>query len=265
VKFLRKPLLRLLVVVPAVLVVSASPCSAEEFAVHTVLADAKLYFTAPVRWKSREWLYFGGSLAAIAGAHGLDRNVRRHFAVGDQAILNGEDPHSLRDALPAALVVAGTWTYASVIDESSGRVEAYTMLEAAGFSAVTTEALKVAAGRVRPNETTDENLWRQSGSSFPSLHTSAAFAIGTVFAESGSDDSRWFRRVVGYGAAGATAYLRAHDNVHWFSDTVAGAAIGIATAHFTMNRRDERARRMGLALVPMRDGGMMLSLRMANQ
>jgi PAP2 superfamily len=243
---------------------ASAPVGAEDFNAHTVLEDAKLYVTAPVHWKGTEWMYFGGSLAAIAAAHGLDGNVRRHFAVGDQAVLNGKDPNSLRDAVPAALVVAGTWIYASAIDESSGRIEAYTMLEAAGFSAVTTEVLKLAAGRARPNETTDVNAWNKSGSSFPSMHASAAFAIGTVFAESGSDDARWFRRVVGYGTAGATAYLRAHDNVHWFSDVVAGAAVGIATARFTMNRRDDRAHRMGLALVPTGDGGAMLSFHMTN-
>jgi membrane-associated phospholipid phosphatase len=253
----------MLVTSMAALILSG-PCNAEEFNAQTVLEDARLYVTAPIRWKSREWLYFGGSMAAIGAAHGLDRNVRRHFAIGDKAILNGKDPNSLRDAVPAALVVAGTWAYASVIGESSGQVEAYTMLEAAGFSAITTEVLKLAAGRARPNETTDANAWRKSGSSFPSMHTSAAFAIGTVFAESGSDDSRWFRRAVGYGTAGATAYLRAHDNVHWLSDTVAGAAIGIATAHFTMNRRNDRRQRMGLALVPMGDGGMMLSFHLTN-
>jgi membrane-associated phospholipid phosphatase len=241
---------------------ATEPCAAEEFSTHTVLQDAKLYLTAPLRWDGKDWLYLGGALVAIGVAHESDGSVRRHFAVGSNAVLNGKDPHSLRDALPAAAIVAGTWVYASVIGESSGRVEAYTMLEAAGFSSVTTEVLKLAAGRARPNETARVDDWRKSGTAFPSLHSAAAFAIGTVFAESGSDDSRWFRRIIGYGTAGATAYIRVHDNVHWLSDTVAGAAVGIAAAHFTMNRRDDRARRAGLALVPTTGGGTMLTFNM---
>ena len=71
------------------------------------------------------------------------------------------------------------------------------------------------------------------------MHASAAFAIGTVFAESGGEEHRWLRRTLGYGIAGATAYARLNDNVHWFSDVVAGAAIGISTAHFVMNRDEE--------------------------
>jgi membrane-associated phospholipid phosphatase len=90
------------------------------------------------------------------------------------------------------------------------------------------------------------------------MHASAAFAIGTVFAESGDEEHRWLRRTLGYGIAGATAYARLHDNVHWFSDVVAGAAIGISTARFVMHRDDEGAKHSGMSLVPV-EGGLMLT------
>jgi membrane-associated phospholipid phosphatase len=233
--------------------------SAEDFDAGTVWDDTKAYFTAPIHWNSRDWLFFGGSVAAVAAAHSFDDNVRKHFAIGDRAVLDGKDPHSTRDALPAAALVAGTFAYAWLIDDEVGRVESYTMVEAAGLSAITTTALKYAAGRERPNETTDQNAWRKSGSSFPSLHSSAAFAIGTVFAESGADEYRWMRRVIGYGVAGATGYVRVKDNVHWLSDTVAGAAIGIATAHFVLHRRDARQHLGQLSVGPSDGGGIMLS------
>ena len=98
------------------------------------------------------------------------------------------------------------------------------------------------------------------GSSFPSLHATAAFAIGTVLAESGNDDYRWFRRALGYGIAGATAYIRVKDNVHWMSDTVAGAALGAASARFAMNRREARDHRLDVAVGPAQGGGFSVSL-----
>jgi len=236
-------------------------CRAEDFTARDVLADAKLYFTAPVRWDANDWLFFGGALAAIGAAHAYDGEVRKHFAVGDRAVLNGQDKNSLRDAIPTVAVVAGTWAFATLIGDSAGRIESYTMLEAAGFSLATTEGLKFAAGRGRPDETTQVNDWRQGGSSFPAAHASAAFAVGTVLAESGGDNYRWIRRILGYGMASATAYVRLHDNVHWLSDTVAGAAIGISTAQFTMNRREERARHLELSVEPMAGGGAKLAFR----
>lgn len=235
--------------------------AAEGFTLRDAWEDAQLYVTAPTRWDYKDWSYFGGTLAAIAAAHEFDGTVRRDLA-GSHAALDGKDKHSLRDAAPAAAALVGTWVASTLLDDNAGRVEAYTMLEAAGFAAVTTEALKFAAGRSRPNETTHVDAWRKGGSSFPSLHASAAFAIGTVLAESGNDDYRWLRRLLGYGIAGATAYIRLRDNVHWTSDVVAATAIGISTAHFTLNRRETRAKSWELSVSPLDSGGAMLSFSM---
>jgi membrane-associated phospholipid phosphatase len=154
--------------------------------------------------------------------------------------------------------LAGTWAFGAFSRDKSGRHEARNMAEAAGFSAVDTILLKYLAGRLRPNETTSPDAWFDNGDSFPSMHASVAFAIGTVFAESGNEEHRWLRRTVGYGIAGATAYARLHDNVHWFSDVAAGAAIGIATARFVMNRDVEGNRHSGFSVVPV-EGGVMLT------
>jgi membrane-associated phospholipid phosphatase len=240
----------------------AEDFNAEDFTAKNVLEDAKLYVTAPLRWDVNDWLYFGGALAAVGAAHAFDGDVRRHFAVGERAVLNGQDKDSVRDAIPAAAVVAGTWAVAALIGDRAGEIESYTMLEAAGFSLVTAEGLKFAAGRERPDETTHVNEWRDSGTSFPSFHATAAFAVGTVLAESGGDDYRWIRRILGYGMATATAYARLHANAHWLSDTVAGAAVGVATARFAMNRREERKQRWDLSIAPMAGGGTELTWTM---
>lgn len=80
-----------------------------------------------------------------------------------------------------------------------------------------------------------------------------------MFAESGGDDYRWIRRIAGYGMASATAYARLHDNVHWFSDVVTAAVIGIASGRFVVNRRDARQAHGEFSLTPMPGGGAMLS------
>jgi hypothetical protein len=224
---------------------------------HDLAEDAKLYFTAPVRWEKRDWLHFGETLAVIGVAYQYDDDVRAHFVAGLDSPLDGKDPHSLRDALPAAIILAGTWTAAALLDDPDGYEEGREMLEAAAFSAISTTLVKFAAGRMRPNETVQKDDWSRSGDSFPSLHVSAAFAIGTVLAESGGDNHRWMRRLLGYGIAGATAYARLHDNVHWLSDTVAGAAVGISTAHFVLNRSEARDQRSAFSVLPI-DGGLML-------
>ena len=225
---------------------------ADSFSIGDVLEDAKLYITAPLRWDGQDWLYFGGTLTAIGAAHEFDKRVRTHFVDPTQP-LNGEDKNAGRDALPAAALIVGTGLYAAIIDDRDGYRETGSLLEAGIFSAATSEVLTLAAGRERPDATAAPNMWRDGGDSFPSVHVSAAFAIGTVFAESGNDEYRWIRRIIGYGVAAGTAYVRVHENVHWLSDTVAGSALGIATARFVLNRQGGE-QRASIQFQPMKDG-----------
>jgi CheY-like chemotaxis protein len=73
-----------------------------------------------------------------------------------------------------------------------------------------------------------------------------------VFAESGNDEYRWIRRIIGYGVASATGYVRVSENVHWLSDSVAGAALGIATARFVLSRQGAQDR--ALQFQPVKNG-----------
>src|SRR5882672_4182928 len=221
------------------------------------LEDTKLYFTAPVHWDRGNWVQFGEALFAIGIAHEFDANVRSHFVDGPHAVAGGTDPNNLEEAAPAMVIIAGTWVAAILMRDRAGYQEGWSTLEAAALSGISVTALKLAFGRERPNVTTSVDAWFEGGESFPSGHTTFAFAVGTVFAESGNDRYRWVRRAVGYGVGAATAYWRMRDNVHWFSDTVAGAALGIATAEFTMNRREVGQRRTSIQVLPI-DGGVML-------
>jgi membrane-associated phospholipid phosphatase len=219
-------------------------------------SDIKRYFTAPLHWDRGEWAWFGGALIAIGATHHYDTQVRTHFVktLGAAPAPNKD----VQDAIPAAAVFVATWGYANLIGDTNGRAEAWAMLEAGGLGGVTAYALKYAIGREGPDQTSNPNQWRKGGgNSFPSFHSTAAFAVGTVLAESGSDDYRWLRRVLGYGLGAATGYERLKHNAHWLSDTVGGAALGIASAHFAMNRRDRKDEDTGLSVVPVERGAML--------
>ncbi len=219
-----------------------------------MLAPVKAYVTAPLRWGEADWLWLGGSLAAIGIAHQFDGDVRKHFTANDR--VPSTNTHDLQDALPAAMLLVGTWGYANLISDQWGRREAGTMFESAVLSVGTAYILKYAAGRQRPNQISDPNRWEAGGSSFPSVHATAAFAIGTVLAESGNDQYRWLRRALGYGAAGFTVYERLNHNAHWLSDTVAGAALGTASARFAMHRSDQAQQTATMMVSPLYHGVM---------
>jgi membrane-associated phospholipid phosphatase len=69
----------------------------------------------------------------------------------------------------------------------------------------------------------------------------------------------WGWRALAYGLAGATAYARLDGNVHWLSDTVAGAALGMATGRFVSGRHDGDARpqRVTMMVAPLDHGAML--------
>lgn len=217
-----------------------------------VAADVKQYLLAPIKARGPQWVRFGAAVGAIAFAYQHDEDVRERFHT--VSVWPGTEPDTRdgRDAAPALLALGGTWVAARLLDDDDGRREAGSMLEAAALSGAVSYALKELAGRERPYATADRDSFESDGDSFPSLHTTTAFAIGTVLAESGNDRQRWLRRVLGYGLAAATAYARMDHDAHWLSDTVAGAGLGIATARFVMKRRgaDPAGSRFALAPAP---------------
>jgi hypothetical protein len=57
----------------------------------------------------------------------------------------GSDTNSIPDAIPAASLVVGTWLVFEFTHDSFANTEAYTMLEAAGFSSITGQFVSLAA------------------------------------------------------------------------------------------------------------------------
>jgi membrane-associated phospholipid phosphatase len=61
-------------------------------------------------------------------------------------------------------------------------------------------------------------------------------------------------RWTAFGLAGATAVARIQGNNHWLSDTVAGAALGMATGRFVSERRLDSFHNLQVGLAPGHSG-----------
>jgi hypothetical protein len=73
------------------------------------------------------------------------------------------------------------------------------------------------------------NVTRPDGSSnnsFPSGHTTTAFANAEFLRMEYKDISPWYG-IIGYAMAATTGALRVYNNRHWVSDVAAGAGFGI--------------------------------------
>lgn len=219
-----------------------------------LVRDLKDFATWPADWKARDWLKFTGVVAAVSAAYRQDDEIRDRYKNDGERNYN-----DVLDAMPTAVTFGGMWLAGKVARNEEARWEADAMRRAFVIQTISTEVLKVAFRRERPGPGVPKDNWNDHGLSFPSGHTAAAFAIGTVLAESGNDKRRALRRTVGYGLGVVMGYQRVNHDAHWFSDTVAGAAIGIATAKFVLRRREGTEPRGQVLVLPADGGGAMLT------
>jgi hypothetical protein len=112
----------------------------------------------------------------------------------------------------------GTFAYGRLTDEPKVSHLGNDLLQAQIISELIIEPLKFATQRLRPYQTGHCRL----NCSFPSGHASVTFADATVIER----HLGWKYSVIGYAIAAYVATSRLHDNDHFLSDVVFGAATG---------------------------------------
>lgn len=137
--------------------------------------------------------------------------------------------------LGATLYALGRGTGSS-FSEGLGREVIRAVLVSGAITAVT----KGVVGRARPFASPGDpdmfspghGFTNASLASFPSGHTSAAFATATVLARElgvAHPEARWIVNPLLFGGATFVGFSRVYDRQHWPSDVVAGAALGAIT------------------------------------
>ena len=182
-----------------------------------------------------------GAGLAIMAALPFDRNVQRHFAP-DKDTTSTKNFRKLGDAGQVAGPVIGTAFLLQGIAFENPRSKETGILTYESFivAGIFEGALKFVVGRKRPSTTTEPFKFSplSGNASFPSGHTTEAFAGATVFAE---QYPHWYVAVPAYAAASAVGLSRLRANQHWLSDVVAGAFLGSGTSHFLRLHRKKKA------------------------
>ncbi len=219
--------------------------------------DAFAFVVAPAKWDSGDWKRAAGAGAAVGvlfvadeTIDGVARRQRSRFTdrvSGATTSLGGATGFRI----PAVLLVSGI-----VFSDTNLRDMGRDGLEACLFSGLVAKGVKNLAGRERPFETDGETTFQPLSSldSFPSGHTTQAFAIASVVA---MRSSGWLIPTLAYTAATVVAFDRVNDRVHFASDAVAGAIIGTVTGRFLVarhRRHAERPVRIEIEVAPIRNG-----------
>jgi hypothetical protein len=149
------------------------------------------------------------------------------------------------NALPWASL-AGAGLLALDPSDTTRARTATSAVEAGGTGLVLAMGLKLAVGRERPGDTPgigsrQFSPFARSGSndSFPSNHTTTAWAVVTPFAL--EYNAPWL-----YGVAALSNGARVGSRAHWLSDTVAGSALGYGLGRiFWQSGREAGGRETG--------------------
>jgi membrane-associated phospholipid phosphatase len=185
---------------------------------------------APRHWSRADWLALPAGALGLATLAGTDQPVQRFFdrshsrAAGD--VLSTIEPLGAQYALGLVVVTYGAGL---ALDRPAlrraGVESAVSSIVAAGIVAPT---VKLLVGRARPRQDQGPfSFHALSGdASFPSGHTTEAFAVASVLA---AEAHPLWAKVLIYGLAGGVATARMYHDAHFLSDVVAGGALGTVT------------------------------------
>lgn len=231
-----------------------------------MFSDTGYALTSPLRWDKSDW----ATAAVVAGGTGM-------FFVLDDEIM--DDVQGSRSSTTDDLsevfepfgngavvipVLAGLYLYGRFGENDKAQRTALLATESFLVSGLFATVLKVSAGRHRPSKGNDADTFdgpSTSNKSFPSGHTTSAFAVATIVANE-------YEHVpmiapISYGIAALAGFSRMNDNKHWASDVFFGAALGYFTSK-TILRLHSNKKGRHFTIYPRashRGGGLVLSTR----
>ena len=232
----------------------------------SLFSDAGYVLTSPPRWERSDWV----KASLIAGVTGA------FFVLDDEIMEESQDFRSsttddMTDflepfgngafTLPA---LAGLYLYGRYGENQKAERTALLATESFLITGLFTTVLKVSFGRHRPSTGNSADTFdgpSTSNKSFPSGHTSTAFAIATVVANEYEDVP--LVPSISYGIATLAGLSRINDNKHWASDVFFGAALGYFTSK-TILRLHSNKKGRHFTIYPRADyrgGGLVLSTR----
>lgn len=215
------------------------------------------FYTSPLRFDSEDWIKFSAVVGLTGIATLADKDIRnfsqRNQSNFSNSIFNADKYYSTEFVGGSVLAFYG---YGIIADNSNIRKLAVKLTEAAFLAGSITLVTKILVGRGRPykqesNYYTNPFTFDNDYNSFPSGHTTLAFAYSTVMA---NEIDNIFWKVGWYGAAGLVGYSRIYHNQHWFSDVLMGAAIGYFSGQFVSKNDLNNYKKIEISLYPFPGG-----------
>ncbi len=237
-----------------------------EGSVKDVLRDQRDIWTSPFHIKKQTalpWILVGGTTAVLLA---VDHPVSRAIPFSGAPQTVGTDISRFGQwytVIPAGAAIfgAGWLSHDPKLTETG-----ISSLEAVLDADIVTEVFKVAARRQRPRDGDGGGHFEKGGSSFPSGHSTQAWAFASVIADE-YGERKWVPALA-YTYATSVSVARVMAQEHFTSDVFVGSAIGFFVGRYvvrTHRLRNEWERHNGHAsLLPNIQPEFTGPLKMAN-
>ena len=200
-----------------------------------ILDDQKAIWTAPlhVERSDAKWIV-PGSIGLMA-LFTTDRITGDEIAEADgqvgvsRAISHAGSVYTLG-------AVAGTF-YLLGREKNNARARETGLLSAEALidSLIVGSALKGITQRARPMEGRERSEFFDGGNSFPSGHSTQAWAVATIVASEYKDHRSV--QIAAFASAGAVSFARVAEHKHYLSDVIAGSALGWGIGKYVYHKR----------------------------
>ena len=128
-------------------------------------------------------------------------------------------------------ITLGTLAYGYISKDKKIQYNGYELLIVTGINVATTTLLKNLVNRTRPADQYPGEIFVSNpslGKSFPSGHTSQAFAMATTLT---LQYKKWYVTAPAYLWAGCVGYSRLYMGKHYPTDVLAGAVLGAGSSY----------------------------------
>jgi membrane-associated phospholipid phosphatase len=216
-------------------------------------SDLKQAFTKPFHMQKKDWPKVGTFVALEAALSFADERIQ------DNALTLRNKSKTIRDineyvtqfgGLYEVYTLVGMGTFGALFNKPKMLTTTFLATQAYLTGSAVEGVVKFITGRQRPDFLLDASgtvdpafrgpfssardiYGNKVSGSWPSGHTTVAFAAATVFAMEYKDKP--LIPILSYGVATLIGLSRMVENRHWFSDVVAGAALGYLTGKQVVN------------------------------
>jgi membrane-associated phospholipid phosphatase len=187
-----------------------------------ITLDEKAILTSPTRWRlvDADWLIPIGAIAAaslVSDTHFSRALTRSTIRVNKSAAFSNYGVAAFGG------IAGGIYLLGKITNDDRKREAGLLSAEAAVDAVGVSTALQYAFGRQRPADGNGGGGFWRGGTSFPSDHSTAAWAVASVIAHEYPGP---LTKLLAYGLASAVSASRVSGKDHFPTDVIAGAAIG---------------------------------------